>query len=80
MMLPWSSAPARVIMVGLMPGIGRVSASSDACHSAPYGRMKGEPGRTGAVWRKSMPSSRARKSMTSRQMLRVLTPMPALWP
>ena len=44
MRLPWSSAPARVIIVGLMPGIGRVSASSEACHSAPYGRMYGEPG------------------------------------
>ena len=38
-MLPWSSAPARVIMVGLIPAIGRVSASSEARHSAPYGRM-----------------------------------------
>ncbi len=33
--LPWSSAPARVIMVGLMPATGRVSASSEARHSAP---------------------------------------------
>ena len=39
MMFPWSSAPARVIIVGLMPAIGRVSASSEAFHSAPYGRM-----------------------------------------
>ena len=38
------------------------------------------PGLTGAVWRKSMPSSRASRSITSRQIARVLTPMPALWP
>ena len=71
---------ARTIMVGLMPGSGWARTLSEASHSAPYGFKNGVPGSSGAVWRKSMPSKRARRSMTSRQMPRVFTPMPALWP
>ena len=68
MMLPWSKPPARAIITGLMPSRGFVRASSHLRHSSPCGRKSGWAVVNRAVWRKSTPSRRAKKSNTSRQI------------